>query len=213
VFDELSYDKFNENHDRIYRVTRKWFNSDGVVNLHLGHVAPPISPLLKNDFPEIVHAVRLYRVGGLLVGRDSSFYEESRFFFAEEDIFKVFTFDMIAGDPETALQDPFSIVITDEMAERYFGTEEPIGQSLTIQASSQKADMNVTGIIKPLPHNSHFHADFLGSFKTYEAIVGDRELQSWSSNNYATYLLMEKGYPIERLKRQLDPFIDRHYGE
>ncbi len=213
VFDELSYDKFHENHDRIYRVTRKWFNADGVVNLHLGHVAPPAAPLLKNDFPEIIHAVRIIGAGGLLVGHDSAFYEESRFFFAEEDVFKVFTFDMIAGDPETALQDPFSVVITDVMAERYFGTEDPIGRSLTIQASSQKADMKVTGVIKPLPHNSHFHADFLGSFKTYEAVVGDRELQSWSSNNYATYLLMAEGYDINRLKSQLDPFIDRHMSE
>ena len=176
VFDELSYDKFHEKHDRIYRVTRKWFNEDGVVNLHLGHVAPPIAPLLKNDFPEIIHAVRLIGIGRLLVGKNSVFYEEPRFFFAEEDLFQVFTFDMVAGDPETALREPFSIVITEEMAERYFGTEDPIGKSLTIQASSQKADMKVTGVIKPLSHNSHFHADFLGSFKTYEAVVGDREL-------------------------------------
>jgi len=213
VFDELSYDKFHKNHDRIIRVTRKWFNEDGVVNLHLGHVAPPIAPLLKNDFPEIIHAVRIIGIGGLLVGKDSAFYEETRFFFAEEDIFKVFTFDMIAGDPETALRDPFSVVITDEMAERYFGTEDPIGKSVTIQASSQKADMKVTGVIKPLPHNSHFHPDFLGSFKTYEAVVGDRELQSWSSNNYATYLLMPEDYDINRLKSQLDSFIDRNMSE
>jgi putative ABC transport system permease protein len=213
VFDELSYDRFNENHDCIYRVTRKWFNADGVVNLHLGHVAPPIGPLLKNDFSEIIHSVRLYQVGGLLVGKDSTFYEEPRFFFAEEDLFEVFTFDMIAGDPLTALRDPFSVVITDEMAERHFGTEDPMGKSLTIQTSSQKADMKVTGVIRPLPQNSHFHADYLGSFKTYEAIVGDREMQSWSSNNYATYILLPEGYDINRLKSQLDPFIDRHYAE
>ena len=213
VFDELSYDKFHENHDRIIRVTRKWFNEDGVVNLHLGHVAPPIGPLLKNDFPEIIHSIRMIRVGGLLVGKDSAFYEAPRFFFAEEDLFKVFTLDRIAGDPDTALQDPLCVVITDEMAERYFGTEEPIGKSLTVQTSSQKVDMKVTGVIKPLPHNSHFHADFLGSFKTYEAVVGDREMQSWSSNNYATYLLLPEGYDINRLKSQLDTFIDRHYGK
>jgi putative ABC transport system permease protein len=213
VFDELSYDKFNENHDRIYRVTRKWFNADGVVNLHLGHVAPPVAPLLKNDFPEIVHAVRLIGVEGLLVGTGTAFYEEPRFFFAEEDVFHVFTLDMIAGDPETALNDPFCVVITDEMAERYFGSEDPMGKSVTIQASGQKADMKVTGVIKQIPHNSHFHADFLGSFKTYEAVVGDEELQRWASNNYATYLLMQEGYDISRLKSQLDPFIDRHMSQ
>jgi len=123
VFDELSYDKFQKNHDRIYRVTRQWFNEDGVVNLHLGHVAPPIGPLLENDFPEIVHAVRIIGAGGLLVGRN---------------------------------------------------------------------------------------ADILGSFKTYEAVAGEEEMRSWSSNNYATYLLLEENYDISRLKNQLDPFIDRH---
>jgi putative ABC transport system permease protein len=213
VFDELSYDKFNENHDRIYRVTRKWFNEDGVVNLHLGHVAPPIAPLLENDFPEILYAVRMIRVGRILVGRRSVFFEESRFLFAEEDIFKVFSFEMKAGDPETALQDPFTVVITEEMAEKHFGTENPLGKSLTIQVDSQKADMKVTGIIKSLPHNSHFHADFLGSFKTFEAVVGEKEMQNWGSNNFATYLLIPKGYDINRLKSQLDPFIDRHMSE
>jgi putative ABC transport system permease protein len=213
VFDELSYDKFHENHDRIYRVTRKWFNADGVVNLHLGHVAPPVAPLLENDFPEIAHAVRIVGAGGLLVGNETAFYEEPRLYFAEEDVFEVFNFDMIVGDPSTALKDPFAIVITDEMAERYFGSEDPIGKSLTIKTASQQADMKVTGVIKPLPHNSHFHPNLLGSFKTYEAVVGDEELQSWTSNNYATYLLMTEGYNIDLLKSQLDPFIDRHYGE
>ncbi len=210
VFDELSYDKFHENHDRIYRVTRKWLNEDGVVSLHLGHVAPPVAPLLANDFPDIIHAVRMLRIGRALIGNGSTFFEESRFFFAEEDIFKVFTFDMTIGDPQTALQDPLTMVITEEAAEKYFGTEDPIGESLTIQVDNQKADLRVTGIIKPMPHNSHFHADFLGSFKTYEAVVGDREMQSWESNNYATYLLMPENYDISQLKSRLDPFIDRH---
>ena len=213
VFDELSYDKFHENHDRIYRVTRKWLNEDGVVNLHLRHIAPSIGPLLENDFPEILHTVRTIRIERLLVGNNSVFFEEPRFFFAEEDVFKVFTFNMTAGDPETALQDPFTIVITEEMAEKFFGAEDPIGKSLIIQVPPQKADMKVMGVIKSLPHNSHFHADFLGSFKTYEAVVGEQEMQSWVSNNFATYLLMSENYDINRLKSQLDPFIDRHMSQ
>jgi len=213
VFDELSYDKFNENHDRIYRVTRKWFNEDGIVNLHLGHVAPPIGPLLENDFPEILHSVRIIRIGRSLVENNSRYFEEPRFFFAEKDIFKVFTFDMIAGNPETALRDPFTVVITEEMAHKYFGAENPVGKSLTLQVSTQEAEMKVTGVIKPLPHNSHFHADFLGSFKTFEAVVGEQELQNWGSNNYATYLLMPEKHDINRLKGQLDPFINKHMSQ
>jgi len=210
VFDELSYDKFHANHDRIYRVTRKWLNEDGVVNLHLGHVAPPIGPLLENDFSEIIHAVRMIKVGGLLVSRESHFFEEDKFFFAEADVFRVFSFDMISGDPETALQDPFTVVLTLDTAEKYFGDEDPVGRSIAIHTSSQKADMKVTGVIEPLPHNSHFHADFLASFKTFAAVVGEQALQNWGSNNYATYLLLPENYGIDRLKNRLDPFIDKH---
>ncbi|MFC2161251.1 ABC transporter permease [Acidobacteriota bacterium] len=210
VFDELSYDKFNTDHDRIYRVTRKWLNEDGVVSLHLGQVAPPIGPLLKNDFPEILHAVRIIGADGLLVGRNGNFFEEPRFFFAEESFFNVFTHEMIVGDPATALQDPMTIVITQEMAQKYFGSENPLGQPITVKADPIKVDMTVTGVIKTMPHNSHFHADIIGSFKTYEAVVGEEEMRNWSSNNYGTYLLLEENYDISQLENQLDPFIDRH---
>ena len=210
VFDELGYDTFNRNYDRIWRVTRKWFNADGVVNLHLGQVAPPVGPLLKNDFPEILQAVRLIQTEGLLINAGPIYFEEDRFFFAEEPLFDVFTFKMIAGDPATALRDPFTVVITADMARKYFGAENPVGRPITIQASGQSADLKVTGVVEPLPAASHFHPDFLGSFKTYEAIVGPRELESWSSNNYATYLLLPPGYDITRLAARLDAFMDRH---
>jgi putative ABC transport system permease protein len=213
VRDELSFDRFHENHDRIYRVTRRWLNEDGVVSLHLGFVAPPIGPLLKNDFPEIEHAVRMTGAGGLLVSHGDTYFEENLFFFAEENLFDVFSLNMIKGDPSTALADPLTVVIVEEMARKYFGSEDPIGSTLHVEASGQSADLKVTGVIEPLPHNSHFHADFLASFKTYEAIAGADEMQNWASNNYATYLLIEENYDISALKRQLNPFIDRHMGE
>jgi putative ABC transport system permease protein len=213
VRDELSFDKFHENHDRIYRVTRCWLNEDGAVSLHLAFVAPPIGPLLKNDFPEIEHAVRIIGTGGLLVSHGDTYFEEDLFFFAEEDVFDLFSFNMIKGDPSTALTDPLTVVITEEMAHKYFGSEDPIGSTMRVEAGGQAADLKVTGVITSLPHNSHFHVDFLGSFKTYEAIVGDEELQSWVSNNYATYLLIQENYDIDLLKQQLNPFIDRHLDE
>ncbi len=210
VFDELGYDRFNGNYDRIWRVTRKWLNADGVVNLHLGQVAPPIGPLLKNDFPEILRAARMIQVEGLLINAGPVYFEEDRFFFAEGSLFDVFTFKMTAGDPATALRDPFTVVITTDMARKYFGAEDPVGRPITIQASGQSADLKVTGVVEPLPAASHFHPDFLGSFTTFEAIVGPRELESWSSNNYATYLLLPPGYDISHLATRLDAFMDRH---
>jgi len=213
VFDELSYDKFHENHDRIYRVTRQWLNEDGAVSLHLGQVAPPVAPLLENDFPEIVHAIRIIGADGLLIGRNGNFFEEPRFFFAEENIFNVFSYEMIAGDPATALRDPMTIVLSEDMAQKYFGSENPLGQSITIKANPVKVDLTVSGVIKNMPHNSHFHADLLGSFKTYEAVSGEYEMRNWSSNNYNTYILLEENYDISRLESQLDPFIDRHMSQ
>jgi len=213
VQDELSYDRFHENADHIYRVTRLWYNQDGAVSLHLGHVAPPIAPLLDNDFSEIIHAVRMIDVERPLLSYGNRYFEESRFFFAEEDIFKVFSFEMVKGDPSTALVDPFTVVITEEMADKYFGSEDPLGKTLTLNVFGRGGDLKVTGVIKSIPHNSHFHVDFMGSFKTFELVVGDEELQNWGSNNYATYLLMPQDYDINRLRDQLTPFIDRHYGE
>lgn len=213
VLDELSFDKFHENHDRIYRVTRLWYNQDGVVSLYLGHVAPPIGPLLKNDFPEILHAVRLIGIGRSLLSYNDAYFEEDRLFFAEEDVFDVFSLDMIKGDPERALAEPFTVVITENMAQKYFGAADPIGKTLHLEVFGRKADLKVTGVIRSLPHNSHFHAGFLGSFRTFENVAGKQELQNWGSNNYATYLLMPENYDINKLKQQLNPFIDRHLNE
>lgn len=213
VQDELSYDRYHENADRIYRVTRLWYDADGIVNLHLGHVAPPIGPLLENDFNEIEHAVRIIGVGGGIVSRGNQIFQENRLFFAEEALFKIFTFDMIRGDSETALREPLSMVISDEIAEKYFGSENPMEQTLTYEIAGIKADYRITGVFRRIPHNSHYHADILASFSTYAMAVGSDELQDWSSNNYATYLLLPEGYDIEVLKAQMEPFIERHYAK
>lgn len=124
-------------------------------------------------------------------------FEEDRFFFAEESLFDVFT-------------DPFTVVITTDMARKSFGAEDPVGRPITIQASGRSTDLKVTGVVEPLPAASHVHPDFLGSFKTYEAIVGPRELENWGGNNYATCLLLPHGYDISRLAARLDAFLDRH---
>ncbi|MCK5148026.1 ABC transporter permease, partial [bacterium] len=213
VQDELSYDKYNEKADRIIRVTRRWLNSDGAVSLHLGHVAPPIAPLLKTDFPEIEHIVRLTNISGVLVGNPGEQYIEDRLFCAEEDLFKIFTFDLQKGNVSTCLQAPGTIVLTESMAEKYFSDQDPMGQMLHMDFGEGVLDLKITGIMADMPEQSHIHSDFFISFKTYEMFVGDDELQNWGSNNYGTYLLLEKGRTREQLQAQMDAFIERHYGE
>ena len=210
VQDELSYDRFHENADRIYRVSREWFNEDGTSNLHLGQVAPPIGPLLLNDFPDIVEAVRLSTPGRMLVSHGDKHFLEENVIFAEENFFKVFTFPLVQGDPDTVLKDPFKVVITEEMATKYFGDDKPIGKTLKFE---NQIDAIVTGVVKKAPTNSHFHFDVIGSFASIEQMFGQRELQNWGSNNYATYLLMPENYPIQKLAVQMDGFMERHLGK
>lgn len=211
VRDELSYDKYHENAGRIYRITREWFNSDGTSSLHLGHVAPPIGPLLRNDFPEFTEVVRLWQDNPLLNYRDKFFLEED-FFFVEENIFNVFSFPLLKGDKETALSKPGNILVTEETAKKYFGDEDPVGKIINY---NNIADFKVTGVLKNVPVNSHFHFDFFASFVTLEEHfkkTNSRELQRWGSNNYPTYVLLPKNVNLEDIKRKIPGFLNKHYN-
>ncbi len=210
VQDELSYDRHNEKAGQIYRVTREWFNSDGSSNLHLGHVAPPIGPLLKNDFPDLLHVVRIASGGYTLVRYQDKVFQEERFYFADSDIFEVFTLPLVSGEVKTALQDPNGVVLTPAMAQKYFGAEDPIGKVINIDGD---ADLKVTGVLQEIPHQSHFHFDFLGSMKLLEQFFGEQEFKNWGSNNYATYLLFPGNYPVENFNQEIPAFIGRHHPQ
>lgn len=210
VHDELSYDKYHKNADQIYRVTREWFNSDGASSLHLGHVAPPIGPLLKIDFPEIQQMVRITDGNNPLIRHQDKVFQEERFYFADPNIFEIFTLPLLEGDPQKALADPNSVVLTPTMARKYFGGEEPLGQVLNIDG---RADLKITGVMQEVPVNSHFHFDFLGSMKLLELVYGDDEFKNWGSNNYATYLLFPQNYSIENFKKAVPDFIGRHHPD
>ncbi|MCK6559026.1 ABC transporter permease [candidate division KSB1 bacterium] len=210
VHDELSYDQHHERADQIYRVTREWFNSDGSSSLHLGHVAPPIGPLLKNDFPGILQMVRIKSGGSPLLRHGDKVFQEERFYFSDPNIFEVFTLPLLKGDPHNALADPDGVVLTPAMARKYFGNEEPLGRVLNID---NQADLKVTGIMPDMPANSHFHFDFLGSMKLLERALGEDEFKNWGSNNYATYLLFPKNYHVENFLKAVPDFIGRHHPD
>ncbi len=209
VKDELSYDRYHRNADRIYRVTRDWVEKSGTVSLHLGHVAPPFGPLLKNDFGEIEQVVRLLGTGFTLSHGDKVFNEED-IFFAEENLFKVFTFHVTQGNPDKALADPFTIMLSRPMAEKYFRGENPVGKVLRVNGQD---DLTVSGVFEPLPAQSHFHPQFLVSFKTLEddRIYGKEGLRTnFGNNSFATYLLLPKNYDPARLTARLPAFIDKN---
>ncbi|MBC7919781.1 MAG: ABC transporter permease [Ferruginibacter sp.] len=207
--DELSYDRFHTHADRIYRLTRNFRSNDGTVSLHLGHVAPPFGPLIRNDFSDIEQVTRLLESNYTFRYGENLFNEE-RVFFAENNLFDVFTIPVVSGNPKTALTNPFSIMLTEAMAEKYFGKNDPMNQQVRLD---NQHNFQVTGVFKALPANSHFHPNFLVSFNTLKdsTIYGEEGLRTnWGNNSFSTFLLLPAKYPAEKLVAQFPAFLDRH---
>ncbi len=214
VKDELSYDRYNTNADRIYRVSRTFLSSEGTPSLRLAQAAPPFGPLLKQDFPEAEQVVRTLNSDGLVRYGEHSFNEENMYF-ADGTLFKVFDFDLVSGNPDQALVNPFSILFSRPMAEKYFGTENALGKTVRL---NNQYDLTVTGVFEPLPAQAHMHPDFLVSFSTLNdnRVYGADGLRTnWSNNSFNTYMLLKpgrSGAPVDpaRIEAALPEFQNRH---
>ncbi len=209
VKDELSYDRYNANANRIYRVSRTFLSSEGTVSLKLAQVAPPFGPLINQDFPEAEQVVRVLDSDGLVRFGEHSFNEKD-VYLAEANLFRVFDFTLLSGNPDHALENPFSILFSRPMAEKYFGHENPVGK--TVRYNNQ-FDLTVTGVFEPLPAQSHFHPGFLLSFSTLNdnRIYGADGLRSnWSNNSFNTYVLLKPGSDPQRIEAAFPAFQDKH---
>jgi len=212
VYDELSYDRFHEKADRIYRVVESYTHND-ISRQNLIHSAP-LAPALVNDLPEIESAVRLSnRWGEVLVSRDTEAFYEDGFFFTDTSFFDVFTFPLVQGSP-SSLAKPFTVIITESVAEKYFGDEDPVGQKVEIKGSWGTYEYEITGIARDVPHNSHFHFQFLTSLETLRATRPKPEhMESWWYVEYYTYVLLQPGHQVEDLQAKFPAFISKYKGE
>ncbi len=204
VFDELSYDRYNTRIDRIYRVNND-IKFGGNENSYAQTPAPTAASM-KAAFPEIEQVVRLRNRGGFQVKKGSQDIEEDNMVYADASLFNVFTMQMIDGNPATALKEPHSVVLTDEMARKYFGrTTNVAGQTMTF---GDTAFYKVTGVIKKLPKQSHFNFDFFLSLSTLHS----EEDLAWFSNNFYTYILLRPDADPEKLQAKLSPFMRSQAG-
>ncbi|MCH5374271.1 MAG: ABC transporter permease, partial [Planctomycetes bacterium] len=203
---EISYDKHWKDADRIYRVTRDFFGND----LRLVRVAPPIGPLLVEDFPEIEDMTRILQPGNMSLSRDDLSIVEEKMVIADSNVFEFFNLEFTSGDPATALAVPTNVVLSERAADRYFGSEDPMGQTLNIMGQT---DLTVTGIFKDLPDNTHMAFELVGSIAMIPIMMGADAMDDWGSNNYFTYLRLPVGYDPGDMTSRFEDFIIKHRGE
>ncbi len=212
VQDELTFDAFHQKSDRIYRVTETQPSPDRGER-HFPSTLGPAGPAMVADFPEIINAVRMRSrtgIGRIAIKRGENRFYEADHLMAEPSFFEIFDFTLIQGDPQTALREPFSIVLTESAAHRYFGNENPLGQIL----STDRYDLKVTGLLKEPPHNSHLAFSMLISFATLEANRGWKQfMDSWESDNFITYVLANQQLDVERFNARLPAFLQKYLGD
>lgn len=202
---EFSFDRYHEKADQIYRIGVKITNFYKGETIEFIHTPMPLAPALKDEFPEIISAARLTPYGETALSYGEKEFLEERFFVADPDIFNIFSFPLLQGDPQTALKDPDSIVLSGRMAKKYFGSENPIGKTLI---RNGKDPFKVTGVMKDIPANSHFIMDFVIPFEFHQART---RLKKWGALSYLTYVLISKDADPRVLESKFTTLLRKHY--
>ncbi|WP_339785709.1 ABC transporter permease [uncultured Imperialibacter sp.] len=205
IKDELSFDAFHKNADQIYRVGMHASIQDTKVDIC--QAMSPIGPTMKADFPEVENFVRINYPGRELVTKDDQQFYEEKFYFADSSFFNIFSFQLLKGDPKKALVEPNSIVLTESVAKKYFGDDEPIGK--VIKTGSEEWQRIVTGVMKDAPANSHFQPRALVSYSTLP-VQGP---SAWGNINDWVYLQLAPGTDPKVLEGRSPAFMEKYTGE
>lgn len=208
VTNELSYENFHKNRKQIYRVSVEFGEKDNT--MRFAAAMPALAPALVEEVPEVINAVRFERDEHTLLEYEEKKFHEQNFFFADPSVFEVFSFSIIKGSEQTALNAPFSVVITERAAQKYFGDEEPVGKSIVY---NQKYPLNITGVMRNIPANTHLKCDFLVSYSSLE-ILGKTTEKPWMvfGDTY-TYLLLRKGTSLSNLEHQIHDLLQKNTSE
>jgi putative ABC transport system permease protein len=204
VMHELSYDRFHAHADRIYRMGVQGQMAENSFNQAV--TASPMAQAMLEDYPEIEQVTRLKRQGAWLVRYGDKKFNEEYFYFADSTFFKVFSFNLLKGNPSSALTKPRSVVMTKQAAKRYFGKEDPMGKTLRVE--SDTAYYTVTGVMEDVPPNSHVHFDMIGSLNTLKS----HDDPFWLNHNYYTYVLLKEGTDPRKLESKFDLMVDKYVG-
>src|SRR5688572_24574293 len=208
ILHELSYDRYHKNADNVYRIVSDIKETDNAFTWAVAQI--PLADELRDNYPEVKNAVRFFGIGRpLMKNGDKQFYEGD-FYLADSTVFDMFSYTFIQGDPGTALDQPSSVVVTESIAKKYFGSTEAIGQSLQNQDGET---FKVTGVIQDVPLNSHFRFDALVSRNTQPGYQG-----SWGNFGVYTYIQLPPGYDLAKMyasfdkinKEKINPIFEKY---
>ncbi|MCD4747083.1 MAG: ABC transporter permease [Bacteroidales bacterium] len=202
VFDELSYDKYHEHQEQIYRVVSHISETDDSFTWVVAQI--PFAPQVKQDYPEVEDAIRFQGIGKSLFEYGERQFYDTDVNFVDSTVFDVFTYSMIEGNPKTSLNEPNSIVLTETFAKKLFGDEDPMGKMIT----NENRTLKVTGIIEDVPQNSHFRFSALMSWTTLES-----RRQSWGNFGLFTYVKLKEGTDLAAFDKKLEEMYDKFMAE
>ncbi|MBE7172077.1 MAG: ABC transporter permease [Williamsia sp.] len=203
VLDETNYDRYNQKADRIYRV-------DGDIRFGGDHYILAVAPdamgsALLKDYPQIEQAVRFRNYGGMRVKKGDEWIQEDRVISTDSTLFDVFTLPLIEGNARTALANPHTVVITEQVAKKYFNSTAVLGKVLQV---NDAVNYTITGVIRNIPSGSHFNFDFFLPL----ADASESRENNWVSNNFNTYIVLKEGADPKALEAQLDLLAERYIG-
>jgi putative ABC transport system permease protein len=208
---ELSYDKFHEDYEDVYRVAVKGRFAEDFFDVAVS--MPPLAGTLKKDFPEVRSFSRIVKSeeNVFFSVDDKRFYADG-LYFVDSGFFDVFTFEMLVGDIGTALSEPYSLVLTKATARKYFGDQDPVGQMIRM---NDQATMKVTGVLKDIPQNCHLKFTMLGSYSTLPKEMGSREFsdENWGSLFLHSYIRLNKGSDGSAFGEKIMTVVRDAFGE
>jgi putative ABC transport system permease protein len=204
VENELGYDRFNKKADRIVRVVFRGFIQGEKMKEAMA--MPPVAKTMKADYPEVQEATRIRKAGYPRISMGDKVFKENSFAYVDSNFFQVFTLPFLKGDPKTALMETNSIVISEEVAQKFFGKDDPIGKLLTFK--DWNSSFKITGVMRNIPDNSHFHFDIFGSMVS----LPESRTDSWMTSEFYTYLVLPEGYDYKQLNAKLPKFVEKYMG-
>ncbi len=206
ILDEMSFDKHHENYDDIYRIVSTWDNADG--DFRISATAPPLAPKFEESFPEITETARFFpAISEMLISHGELKFYEKKIAFADEEFFRIFTYTFVYGSDQNPLPAINHAVITEEIAQKYFGDDNPVGKSINLD---DKTILTISAVIENVPANAHLQFDILIHFDSVEPLY-DIEWH-WENNAVHAYALLSEEVDHPALKAKIDTLTKELYS-